>query len=188
MIIGITGKIGSGKSTLTKYITENYNFEEYSFAGPLKKIGKIFGFKHKELYGSQAQKLGINKFWEISARKFLQIVGTELFRNNLQKLIPEMNTTGSVWIDLFLLELDKNPKNYVISDVRFLNEEKALRKLGAIIIKTQRNRNEKNQTSNHSSETEMDKIVPDFLIDNNKTRKSMFKKFDKIARKKRKQF
>lgn len=61
MIIGITGKIGSGKSTLSSYLTENHNYEEYSMAKPLKEIGKIFGFNDQQLYGTQEQKLEIHK-------------------------------------------------------------------------------------------------------------------------------
>lgn len=162
MIIGITGKIGSGKSTLANELVKA-GFKEYSFANPLKRIAEILGFDPKNLYGTQEEKLEIHPFWNVSAREFLQKVGTELFRENLPKLLPTMNLKYSIWIQLFLLEYQKNPGNYVISDVRFLDEASAISKLNGKIIKTFR----KNQSqSNHKSEQEIDLIKYDILVNN----------------------
>jgi dephospho-CoA kinase len=41
MLIGITGKIGSGKSTSANYLVNSWNFTEYSMAEPIKEIGTI---------------------------------------------------------------------------------------------------------------------------------------------------
>ena len=101
MIIGITGKIGSGKSTLATYLTTHYGFTEYTLAGPLKQIGEIFRFSKQALYGSQEDKRQIDQYWGISAREFLQKVGTDLFRQELPKIIPDMKLNGSIWLELF---------------------------------------------------------------------------------------
>lgn len=163
MIIGICGKIGCGKTTVSNFLVENYNFSEYSFAQPLKEIAKIFGFTDKQVYGTQTDKLEIHPVWGVSAREFLQKVGTDLFRDRLKTVLPEMKVDSSIWIDLFKIKYGEDKsKNYVVSDVRFLDEYKAIKNLGGFVIKIVRDEG----TSTHASETEMDSIPADYIIIN----------------------
>lgn len=169
-LIGITGKIGAGKSTLAN-ILQKYGYEEYSFATPLKQIGEIFGFSKESLYGSQEDKLKIHEKWGISARYFLQKLGTDIFRISLKEKIPEMKIESSIWIELFKLKYNPSIKT-VISDVRFLDEAKAIKELGGIIIKIERNRfdlSSETETNTHVSEIEMEQIQPDFVLQNNES-------------------
>tara|TARA_R110002111_G_scaffold121870_5_gene185640 strand:+ start:950 stop:1516 length:567 start_codon:yes stop_codon:yes gene_type:complete len=169
MIIGITGKIGSGKSTLAEMLVKE-GYTEYSFAQPLKKIGEIFGFSKEQLYGTQEQKLEKHSGWGISSRQFLQKIGTELFREQLPKILPEMNIQYTVWVDLFRERYRKNKGNYVISDVRFIDEEKAIRQLGGVIIRTQRDNkvtSKSKKEHQHKSEMEQEQIKYDYLVNNN---------------------
>lgn len=168
-LIGITGKIGAGKSTLAT-ILQKYGYTEYSFATPLKQIAEIFGFSKESLYGSQEDKLKIHEKWGISARYFLQKLGTDIFRISLKDKIPEMKIDNSIWIELFKLKYNPSIKT-VISDVRFLDEAKAIKELGGIIIKIERtnNRYDKSSETNsntHVSEIEMEQIRPDIIIQN----------------------
>jgi len=168
MIIGITGKIGSGKSTVSNYIVNKYNYTEYSMASPLKEIASIFGFSHEQLHGTQEQKLQKHSVWDISARTFLQKVGTEMFRD-IHTIIPDMKIEKTIWVDLFKQKYKKDPKMYVISDVRFLDEANMIKELGGVIIKTVRINNISSESKiehSHISETEMEQIQPDFVIDN----------------------
>ena len=49
MKIAIIGKMGSGKTTLAKYIKNNYNYKILSFANPVKKYAnEIFNIKVKD--------------------------------------------------------------------------------------------------------------------------------------------
>lgn len=168
MIIGITGKMGSGKSTISEYI-KSIGFEEYSFSTPLKQIGEILDFSSTQLYGSQEQKLEIHPHWNISSREFLQKVGTDLFRDMLPIVIPNMKIRDSIWIELFRIKYNRKRTNYVISDVRFLDEAKAIRDMGGIIFKTIR-KNEvisKDGSENkHISENELESIEYNLEIDN----------------------
>lgn len=170
LIIGITGKIGSGKTTLANYLVEQHGYKEYSMAGPLKEIGRIFGFSQEQLYGTQEQKLEVHEYWGVSSRQFLQKVGTELFRDQLPRVLPEMKLVGTVWVDLFRLKCQQEPDLYVVSDVRFLDEAKAIKDMDGIIIRCVR----ENEVSSadgkehvHKSEMEMLSIKHDFLVDNN---------------------
>lgn len=170
-VIGITGKIGSGKSTVSKYIEENYGFTEYSMAQPLKKIGELFFFSKTQLYGTQEQKLEEHTHWGISAREFLQKIGTELFREHLPKVMPKMKSIGTVWVDLFCLRYKKERKKYVISDVRFLDEANVVKELNGIIIRCVRDNNvtsNSGQELTHKSEQEINRINHDYVLDNNK--------------------
>lgn len=166
MIIGLIGGIGSGKTTLTNYIVQNYDFTEYSFAEPLKQIGKIFGFTQEQLYGTQEQKLEIHSKWGISGRTFLQKIGTELFRGKLYDVIPEMKGEDTIWIELFKTKYKQEPKNYIVSDIRFLDEALAIKKLGGILIRLKRTNLEDGNEYNHTSEQQINKIQYDYFIDN----------------------
>lgn len=171
LVIGITGNIGAGKSTVAKYICDTYGFEEYSMAKPLKKIGELFYFSKEQLYGTQQQKLEQHKHWGISAREFLQKVGTELFREHLPKVIPNMNIRDTPWVDLFRLKYLHEPNNYVISDMRFIDEAKVVKDLGGIIIRCVRNNNVKSESGKeltHKSEQEINRIEHNYVFDNDK--------------------
>jgi hypothetical protein len=171
MLIGLVGEIGSGKTTIANYIMEKYGFKEYSFAAPLKEIGAIFGFSKEQLYGTQSQKLEIHPHWGVSARAFLQKVGTELFRGSLSDVLPEMKCEDTVWIELFKIKYKNEPGNYVVSDVRFLDEALAIKKLGGVIITLRRTNlvsSESGIEHNHPSEQQIGKIKYDYFIDNDR--------------------
>jgi shikimate kinase len=180
MIIGLMGKIGSGKSTIANYLQGTHNYTEYSFADPLKKIGLILGFSHDQLYGTQEQKLAIHPHWRISGRTFMQRLGTT-FRD-INALIPELHTEKGIWIDLLKMKV-QNCEHIVISDVRFQDEANAVKELGGIIISISReNRESKSEHSyvNHESETSLEKIVPDYVIVNNSSVEDSYTELESI--------
>jgi len=169
MIIGLTGNIGCGKTTAAVYLTEHMDFVEYSMAGPLKKIGEIFHFTPEQLYGTQEQKLEINEHWGISSRHFLQKFGTEICRNALPQAIPDMKIGGTLWVRLFEIEQALHPEtNYVISDVRFLDEAECVMRLGGKVIRIVRDTEKTGQEHQHASELELNKIEAGQTIYNNK--------------------
>jgi len=172
-LIGITGKIGSGKTTATDYLT-SLGYHEYSFAGPLKQIAEIFHFEFHQLYGTQEQKLEVNAHWNVSGRHFLQKFGTEICRNVLPKVLPEMKLDDtSLWIRLFEIERAKNPDRlYVVSDVRFPDEAQAIKRMGGIIIRLVR---PSPHASSHASETVQDLIEPDVTINNTSTKTHLYR-------------
>jgi adenylate kinase family enzyme len=157
LLIGITGKVGSGKSTAAGFLVDDCMLE-YSFASPLKEIAKIIGFDHDQVYGTQEQKLEVNKFWGISGRQFLQVFGTEICRDYLPKVLPDMQFDGkTMWIKLFEKYCAKNNKNdLVVSDVRFSDEAESVKKLGGYIVKIVRDdkETETKQVTNLKAETE----------------------------------
>ena len=125
MIISISGKKRSGKSTIATYL-ERYGFLEVSWAYPLKEIiGKqIFGLTQDQIYGSNEERERIIPEWDMSSRQILQKVGTDLFRNHINKDI--WVKWGVRYIDSTLSRLINS---VVVSDTRFPNELEALREL-----------------------------------------------------------
>jgi hypothetical protein len=187
VILGFTGHIGSGKSTASEYLVNQYDFEKYAFALPIKNVAIAMGFSHRELYGTQEEKLSINEYWNVSGRTFMQKFGTEIGRAVLPKIIPDMNfgKYNSPWIRLFEIYVaeknkDKTVESIVVEDVRFNNEAKVIREHGGYIIRIIRPDDHYSIYKNHASETEMDGITADFTIINDGSLRQLEDKIDDL--------
>jgi hypothetical protein len=174
MIIGFMGKKQSGKDTAAKFLINNYSFKRYAFGDPVKKICKImFGFNDEQLYGDKKE--CIDPDWNISPRQAFQVIGTEFAQFGIYKHLPELNEKvphRELWVMSFKkwywdnLKEDRNLR-VVISDVRFSHEVNAIRELGGIIVKINK---DNIPLDSHTSEKEMDNISPhkiDYKISNN---------------------
>jgi len=176
-IIGILGDIGAGKSTVAEYLEKKHGFSSYAFADPLKKIGEIFYFTKSELYGTQQEKLEINKHHGISGREFMEKFGTDIVREALPKVLPSM---AHLWVRLFEIYLKENSvANVVIGDVRFPDEAKTIREQGGILIKIVRpNVSEEIRRKESRVEQEKHKITPDIEILNHGNLGDLYKNID----------
>lgn len=184
VLIGVTGEIGCGKSTIVDYLSKNYKFTEYTFAGPLKNIAVCLGFESHQVFGTQEQKLEINDFWGISGRQFLQVFGSEICRDFVPKVLPQMKLNGiSMWVRLFeKFKQDHQNTNLAVSDVRFEDESKTIQQHGGIILRIIRpvqNTSDKHDLINsHQSETQTDLINPNVIIYNDRDLNTLYKKLD----------
>lgn len=180
VLIGLLGLKKSGKSTLANYLINNYQFVEFSFANCLKRAcQELFLLSDEQINGTQEQKETADERWfGCSPRQMLQFVGTDLLRENLDKIMPGLGK--DIFIHHFKIwyqkELENNPKlNVVISDVRFQNEVDAIHELCGEVIKINRS----NIISNdmHSSELDQQKINNyDHLINNDDTVEILYDK------------
>lgn len=109
MIIGITGKASSGKTTIANYIVKNYGFIKLSFATALKEMLLQAGMcDGEELYVTKTP----------TSRWLMQKIGTDIFRNQIDQ---------NYWIKKLCWIMDKTKyTNYVIDDVRFPGEAEAI--------------------------------------------------------------
>lgn len=101
MIIVLIGKMGSGKTTIARYLVNNYNFNKIAFADRVKELAiELFDMKEKN-------------------------------RSLLINLAEKMkNIDSNVWINATFKKIDKyleNNNNIVIDDCRFKNEYDALK-------------------------------------------------------------
>lgn len=227
MIIGISGKINSGKDTVGKIIQIldqsphftneaviefldrdllNPTFENKKFADTLKDfICMLLGctreqledrdFKEKELpeqwwkyklHDGSVYRIvtkseyrtspNQNKFIEkLTPRKLLQLMGTECGREILHP---------NIWVNALFSNYIKEPhtgsttkwegSKWIITDMRFPNELKAVKDRQGIIIRVNRNTESiigksLNNINTHPSETALDNAEFDHTIDNNGT-------------------
>jgi len=94
----------------------------------------------------------------------LQTLGTEAIRNNIHK---------DVWINALFADYKKAENdfpNWIISDLRFLNESKAIKDRKGIIIRIERDKIKET----HISETELSKIQSDYTIYNYTTIENLY--------------
>jgi hypothetical protein len=181
MLVIFVGKIGSGKSAAAN-ILKKYSFEEETFAEPIKQFLLNIGFRYEDVYGSQEEKLKVNKFWNVSGREFMQKFATDIMRNKLQTVLPLLDLGGStIWVRAMEKKIQDNPdKNIVIGDGRFLDEIMLVKKYGGIVIKIIRPSNNDKNNYIHESESYFDSIVPDYEIINDGTFEDLENKIKSI--------
>jgi hypothetical protein len=142
MIVGISGFINSGKSTVASHLTDVYKFRKDSFATSLKDAcAALFDWPREMLEGDTREsrewreipdawwsnKLSIENF---SPRLALQLIGTDSLRNHFNE---------GIWFMTLENRVRKNPEQHVvISDVRFPNEVKFIQDQGGIMIRVDR--------------------------------------------------
>lgn len=133
MIIGLTGLSGSGKDTAANWLVENKGFERRAFADPLRNLlfhmdpkvatreGTVLHLQdivEREGSWSRAQLV------HPQVRRLLQTFATDFIRNKVDE---------DFWVKLSLYDIDPFV-NLVFSDVRFMNELQALKKIGGVIV------------------------------------------------------
>jgi len=173
MIIAISGKKGSGKSTIGE-IFRNNGYILDSFANSVKDICTIlFNYDRNKLEGITEEdrkwRENTNNKYNITPREAMILVGTEFGR----KMINE-----NIWIDTLFNRYDKNDnKKLVITDLRFPNEYEEIKKRGGIIIRINRYNN---KNLHYETECLLDEYKFDYIIDNNGTIDELKDKINKI--------
>ncbi len=141
MIIGISGFIGSGKDTVADYLIRFKGFQRMSYAGPLKDaVAAIFNWDRELLEGntkhSREWRDQIDPWWadrlnipHLTPRWVLQHWGTEVGRRAFH---------DDIWIASIENKLRETKNDIVISDCRFPNELKSIKRAGGITIRVSR--------------------------------------------------
>jgi len=141
MIIGICGLIGSGKDTIADYLQNIHQFRRESFAHALKDaVAQIFGWDRELLEGrtkeSRHWREQVDPWWaarlkmpNLTPRHVLQVWGTEVARRSFH---------DDIWIAALENKLRKTKDDVVISDCRFPNEIKSIKRAGGIVIRVVR--------------------------------------------------
>ena len=145
-LIGITGKSGSGKSSVADYLVNNFlDLDKFAFATALKEsCAKAFGLDIYSFYGSE-EKETVHPLWGVTPREIAQFVGTELFRQKINEILP-ITLGPNFWVKrLFGYMQGSLPDDAgtylnldgtvcVIEDVRFQNEVEFIEKNNGHII------------------------------------------------------
>lgn len=166
MIIGISGKIGSGKTHTARYIINNlteYNFKKKSYGYDVKKIASILtGINMKTILSRKAKNIYLPE-WDMNLGQMFQKIGTDCMRLNLH---PD------TWL-ISMFSKYTNEDNWVIDDVRFRNEADLIKEKGGIIIRVEGDpkyiRANDSRDPNHQSEIELDDYEKfDIIFDSEK--------------------
>ena len=147
--IAFFGPMASGKTFCARYLIDKYGYQRMSFAAKLKEVAAdLLGVTGKDNEG----------------RRALQMLGQSI-----------REIKADAWIDYALKTAPKG--KLVVDDLRYQNEAQALRDEGFIIIRTwvpeeiREGRitllypNMESTAHQHSSETDMFNIKPDFYVD-----------------------
>jgi hypothetical protein len=188
MIIGLCGAQGAGKDTVGGILESKHGFVKLAFASAIKDIlSALFSWPRDMLEGltkeSREWRETPNKYWsdklaipDFSPRRAMQIVGTDLLRNQLNK---------DIWTNIMenkiatLRESGENHRffqvypqadiyniNIVITDCRFANEFDMIRKFSdARIIKIVKDTHVEMAPA-HSSENDWTNVEAEILQNN----------------------
>jgi hypothetical protein len=193
-LIGIHGRIGSGKDTVGNIIlfllhkehlkatdlqfdpNIDYSYGSHGFqirkmAGKLKQIASILtGISAENFESQEFKKMQMHSCWGMTYREFLQKIGTDAMRNGLH----EDTWLNAFWVDYKppmnvtykVSDYSKYPK-WIITDIRFENEYNSVKEREGLMIKVERPGIE---TQSHASETGLDHITDwDWVIQNDGT-------------------
>jgi hypothetical protein len=214
MIIGITGQCtdscgrkriaGAGKDVVAKRLTDNHNFVSVAWADPLKRFcQEVYGFADEALWGESDLRILPDKRYPnpnggyFSPRDFLQALGSDWGRKHyintwvdygIRVAKSILNGYGyTPEMGLFETHNDMNRNGVVFSDVRFLNELKAVQDAGGKVVRIKRQMttpyDEKAMNLLHNSETELANQPDDmfdYIIDNNGTLDELMVKIDNM--------
>jgi hypothetical protein len=162
MIIGLSGKIGSGKDTVAGIIQEirsTENWQVKKFAGLLKKFASdLTGVPVERFEDQEFKRQNMPAEWSnngapMTYRELLQKLGTDAIRDGLHT---------NVWINGLFATYNQD-KNWIITDCRFPNEAQSIIDRHGILIRINRNQD----TGDHPSETALDNWSQwHYVIDN----------------------
>ena len=139
-IIAICGFMGSGKDTIADYLVNFHGYKRESFANSLKDaVSVVFGWDRELLEGRTKQsrewRETKDEWWskrlkqDITPRWVLQYWGTEVVRRGFH---------NDMWVASLEHRLLQSKDDIVITDCRFPNEIKALKNIGATVLRVKR--------------------------------------------------
>ncbi len=173
-LIGICGKKQSGKDTIGDYLIP-YGYIKLTFAEPIKTICReVFKLTDEQLHGDKKEEIDVR--YDVSPRHLMQVIGTDLFRNNSNILMPSLSDS-SIFVHLFKQEyMQMLDKKVVVTDIRFQDEVDCIKKLGGIIVQVKRY---SCHDDTHSSENQFLKDV-DVIIYNDTSLTDLYDKIDNL--------
>lgn len=190
-IILINALAGSGKDTSAQYLVEKYGYIRLAFGDEIRKYAEIIDPLLGNTTFSQDTRLSEvleyhNHNWDTvkrqypEARRLLQRLGTELFRDQISKFYWVATITNKINDICRGLEPEDWP-SFVVPDWRFANEyDVVLDHCGYSDIHRLYilNSRVKELPGNHASESQT--LDYDYTIDNSGALEELYKKLDEL--------
>lgn len=187
MVIGVTGKIGSGKDTVTQMIinilsSRNLSYKNMKFAYELKCfVARVLGVSLEKLESHEFKNSTLPPEWDYTTTKLLETYGTPIIHSKHMTVRELLIRIGDgmrrvvhpdIWVNA--LFINYKPKdiqdeftypNWVVSDVRYPNEKSRIEEEGFLIRVNRSGISE----LDHISETALDNEKFKYVIQNNGT-------------------
>ncbi len=177
-IVLISGYKRSGKDSAAEVLVRDFEYHLLKFAGPIKELMlqfllDVYGIevsyadvdgqgidRTKPLVGSEGATLTLGGK-PLTLRWALQWFGTNIIRDHVG---------STVWSNAVAEKIEDSGESFVISDCRFPDEAELIRKRfkdthHVIVIRVKRPGTEPGPDA-HASETAVDDVVPDLVIEN----------------------
>ena len=146
LIVGLVGKVHSGKTTVEKHLVEKHQFKSLAFADHLKWLCSTYYNIPLEKFYVVNKEPQVRMLMQCTSDLVKYFKGAGYFSQRLHTDLKSFQTLGY--------------RRLVVTDVRYIEEYNMLRSLGAKIIFIKRpNAEPIEYGANHSSETEMDKVA-----------------------------
>lgn len=158
-LIGFCGYAQSGKDTAAKFLVEEHGFTRLAFADALRQ--SLYLLNPFVVQGRRVQEIVDTVGWDAAKTEFpeirelLQRMGTEVGRELYGK---------NFWVDRVMSQV-KSSGDYVITDVRFPNEQFAVQQAGGRVIRVVRPG--VGAVNQHVSDTGVDSLVINGTVLNN---------------------
>jgi hypothetical protein len=162
MIIGLSGYARSGKDEVAKILVEDYGYQRVAFAD---KIRDFLYETNPQVGGNRLQHLVDTYSWDVAksqpeVRHLLQSIGV-----GARKIFGDL-----FWVNQalnFSHPLDHIVNNYVVTDVRFVNEADKIKSMDGQLWRIKRPGIE--PINNHISERDLDGYPVDKILKNEGT-------------------
>ena len=171
MIVGLTGKAGSGKGTIANYLVDKRGFIKMGLADPIKRmLNDRFGWEpsyweDREWKEAPHECNGYDGGREyFSPRSWAQWLGTEVGR----RLDPD------IWVRALSVRLAQSSGNVLIPDIRFDNEAVLADRVILVV------REAAPPVSKHSSENGVSSRYVDHVVHNNQSRARLYSIIDEV--------
>ncbi len=160
MLIGLSGKMGSGKDTFAGMLRDYHRFSTFAFAEHLKETAAFMTGLPLKHFIDPALKSELLPGFDCTSRRFMELLGTECGRA----------ADPDFWVKRTMQKIaeywaDHPGARVVVTDVRFPNEYAAIKDAGGFMVRIERTNNPMPQTD-HPSNTALDGFEFDHVVKN----------------------
>lgn len=175
-VIGLVGRMHSGKSTAGQYLRAKYDYREAKFAKPLKHMIRTYLHAcgvdpdtQERMIEGDLKEVPTHHFGGRTTRAVMQTLGTNWGRNMVDE---------DLWVRPMSRLLSNAVQRFVVTDVRFQNELDALADKGLTIKIVRYSKRQTPTALDHESEQYIDGLTTASVVANDGTIEDLYANID----------